>query len=124
MAKRILIVEDEPDVRVSSRNILERYGYIVQTAANGAQALSIVCQYPPVDLIILDIQMPEMNGYVFINEIKKREGCSSIPIIVVTAYPELQPIFILKGVTTCLLKPVNTEEFMEKIKQYLCEEKA
>ena len=62
------------------------------------------------DLILLDVQMPEMNGYTFMLELEKIKECVNIPVIVLTAHQEMQPIFERKGVKGYLIKPLNFDE--------------
>jgi len=70
MSKRILVIDDEPDVNIILRKVLEKNGFIVDSYENPLLALD---NFKPhyYDLIILDIKMPEMNGFSFYREIKK-----------------------------------------------------
>ena len=82
--KRILIVEDAFSTRELEKSILETYGYIVDTAVDGLDALDriIVSKY---DLIVSDIEMPRMNGFELCRTLKKNEGYKEIPFVMVTA---------------------------------------
>ena len=117
--KRILVVDDEREVLELTKRKLDRLGYEVFTAINGQEALGIVRKDPPPDLILLDVQMPVMNGYSFMLELKRMKDRKSVPVIVTTAYSEMQPIFTLKGVRGYLVKPIKMEELVEKIQQCL-----
>ena len=79
-----LVVEDEPANREMICRILENEGWQVTEAENGRVALDCVEQHTP-DLIVLDLMMPVMDGFEFVLELRKRPGCRSIPILVVTA---------------------------------------
>jgi len=83
-ALRILIVDDEPSVRTLLRRILERDGHAVAEAENGRVGLQRVGENVP-DLILLDLTMPEMDGFEFVGELRKNDAWQAIPIIVVTA---------------------------------------
>ena len=118
MAQKIFVIDDD---RINVKMIkarLENEGYEVDTAFDGTDGLEIVKKSLP-DLIILDIQMPKMNGYTFMIELKKISGGISIPVIVLTAYDDMEPIFRLKGVKEYLVKPINFDELFEKIKKCL-----
>lgn len=79
---RVLVVDDEPDIRATVSAMLEIEGYAVAEAANGADALAVVETDPP-DLILLDMRMPVLDGWAFAAEMRRRNH--SIPIVVMTA---------------------------------------
>lgn len=79
-----LVVEDEPDAREMLRRILESEGWHVRTAENGRAALEDVARAIP-SIILLDLAMPEMDGFAFIDELQRREAWKHIPVLVVTA---------------------------------------
>ncbi len=80
----ILVVEDHDATREMVRRTLEKVGWKVAEAGNGKIALQIMADYHP-DLILLDLTMPEMNGFQFITEMRKNPGWQSIPVVVITA---------------------------------------
>ena len=80
----MLIVEDDGDMRKMLRRRLEKEGWVVTEAANGRAALERVADRRP-ELILLDLMMPEMDGFQFLEEVRKRQEWRSIPIVVVTA---------------------------------------
>jgi len=82
--KKILIVDDEPDVVSYLEMLLQDNGYQTLTAANGNEALEIVRREKP-DLVSLDISMPEASGTRFYKELKQDPELSSTPVIIVTA---------------------------------------
>src|SRR3989338_7830952 len=118
MPQKIFVIDDDRINVKMIKSRLENEGYEVATALDGAEGIELLKQGRP-DLIILDIQMPKMNGYTFMIELKKIEGASSIPVIVLTAHGDMEPIFRLKGVKEYLVKPINFEELFEKIKKCL-----
>ena len=79
---RILVVDDEPDIRATVSAMLEIEGYLVAEAANGADALHAIAEHPP-DLILLDMRMPVLDGWAFASELRRRGH--EIPIVVMTA---------------------------------------
>jgi DNA-binding response OmpR family regulator len=84
MAQRILIVDDNHDSITIMRSILEARGYDVRVATTGAQALDMVKQ-EPLDLVLLDVMMPEMSGIEVLQQIKDNSQTGRLPVILVTA---------------------------------------
>jgi CheY-like chemotaxis protein len=82
--KRALVVEDDDDTRRWLHHALDREGWQVSEAANGRQALEYLAK-APVDVILLDLMMPEMDGFEFLAERRKSQALSRVPVIVVTA---------------------------------------
>ena len=85
MSKRILVVEDQPDNRQIVRDMLAPADYEITEAENGEQALAAIAKQRP-DLILMDIQLPIMDGYTATSQIKADPALRSIPIIAVTSY--------------------------------------
>ena len=81
--KKIIIVDDEPDVIYSIKEGLGN-NYNIKSSTNGKQLFEILESYTP-DLILLDIMMPEMNGWQIIKKLKQNEKMKNIPIIIITA---------------------------------------
>ena len=85
MRKSVLVVEDDPDIRETVADVLHEDGYPLATAANGREALDILARGDePPGLILLDLMMPIMNGWQFLEEVKDRD----IPVVVMSAYHE------------------------------------
>ena len=80
----ILYVEDNPDNRLLIRRILEAENYTVLEAANASQALNHIQSHPP-DLILMDINLPEVDGYTLTTRLKARSDLRQVPIIALTA---------------------------------------
>jgi two-component system, cell cycle response regulator DivK len=89
MSKRILVVEDQEDNRQIIRDMLAATNYEITEAENGEQALAAIAKERP-DLILMDIQLPIMDGYTATRRIKDNPALRSIPIIAVTSYVEEQ----------------------------------
>ena len=85
MSKRILVVEDQPDSRQIIRDMLTPTDYEITEAENGEEALAAIAKQQP-DLILMDVQMPIMDGYTATRRIKADVALRSIPIIAVTSY--------------------------------------
>ena len=114
MPKSILVVDDDRLGTELVKHKLVEQGYAVFTAANGLQALqSVKAQIP--DLIILDVNMPDMNGYAFIQEKNKVPEYVKIPVVMLTASKETAPLFKRYGVKGYLLKPIDMQELLKKV---------
>lgn len=87
-AAPVLVVEDEQVIRETLTLALEIEGYQVVAAANGREGLARLAAIPKPCLILLDLMMPVMNGWEFMEEIKKTPAFAHIPIVVVTAFSE------------------------------------
>ncbi len=100
----VLVVEDDADMRKVLRRRLEKEGWAVSEAGNGRDALERVAESRP-ELILLDLMMPEMDGFQFLEEVRKQEEWRSIPVVVVTA-KDLTPEdrLLLSGSVTQILQ--------------------
>jgi two-component system chemotaxis sensor kinase CheA len=85
VASKVLVVDDQFTVRELQRSILEAAGYRVETARDGSEALAKVVAEPDVELVVTDIEMPEMDGIELLRSIRSEPQHSSLPIVVVTA---------------------------------------
>lgn len=122
-AIRILVVDDEPDIRRICRILLETGGYTVLEAATGAEAVEQVRQHPELDLILMDIMMPVMDGYEAARRIRKLADPvhANKPIIAMTAnaFEEDVKAALAAGMNEHLSKPIRIELLYEIMKKYL-----
>jgi DNA-binding NtrC family response regulator len=114
--KRILVVDDEENARIGLSRLLEREGYIVESVGNGFEALNYLRQQE-VNLIITDINMPEMNGIVFLKELNKSYPQSNV--IMITAYGGVESYIesMNQGAFEYINKPVKIEELNSILKK-------
>lgn len=105
-SKRILIVEDDPVFRSVLTGYLQAHGALVQEAANGIEALSLLDSYIP-DAILCDLAMPEMGGIEFVKRL--REKGLQTPVVVISATEEMADVAnaMRLGVRDVLLKPIT-----------------
>ena len=117
---RILIVEDNIDNLSLIRFLLERSGYEVLTAPNGQMGLDIVCQAPP-DLIVLDLDMPILDGWDMLHELKSEPRSADIPVLVVTAHliSGEHGRVLDAGGTGFISKPFTVEGLMGEVQRCL-----
>jgi two-component system, cell cycle response regulator DivK len=120
MSKRILVVEDQEDNRQIIRDMLSTTDYQITEAVNGEEALAAVAKERP-DLILMDIQMPILDGYEATRRIKANPALSSIPIIAVTSYALSGDDQKARaaGCDDYVPKPYSPRQLLAKIRQYL-----
>lgn len=118
MSKKILVVDDDADVRNLLKMRLEVLGYSIAVAADGSEGLSKAESEKP-DLIILDIMMPEMDGYTFVREIKANESLRQTPIVILTSRTGMKDLFEIEGVHDYVTKPYEPEDLVTTVKKYL-----
>ncbi len=117
--KRILIAEDNPINMMIAKKMLTSWKAIVTPTVNGLEALNVLKENPDFDLILLDLGMPEMDGYEAIVEIKKLYP--AIPVLAFTAAlmdNEMNTHLLSIGFDDSILKPFKPEEFLSKIKRF------
>jgi two-component system, cell cycle response regulator DivK len=120
MSKRILVVEDQEDNRQIVRDLLTANDYEMTEAENGEEALAAVAKERP-DLILMDIQLPVMDGYEATRRIKADPSLSSIPIIAVTSYA-LSGDEEKARAAACndfVPKPYSPRQLLAKIREFL-----
>ncbi len=119
--KRIVCIEDEPETTNLVKLILARDGYEVLGANGGEEGLALVREEIP-DLILLDLMMPDMDGWLVYQHLKEDETTREIPVIVVTA--KVQSIDKVLGLQVAkvddyITKPFRPEELSERVKYVL-----
>lgn len=125
LQKRILVVDDEPDFAAIVQGNLEKEGFEVDVAYNGVEGLQKVQSNPP-DAIVLDVMMPEKDGYVVCRELKGDDKYCNIPIILLTAvasHVTSTRYTHREGMSTeaddYIAKPASAEEITKSLKRLL-----
>ena len=116
---RILIVDDIIDNLFLLQTVLEAEGYEVDTADNGRAALAKVEASPP-DLILMDVMMPDMNGYEVTKEIRQNKNIPFVPILMVTAYADANDIQgLAMGANDFIRKPIEVDLLLARVSNFL-----
>ena len=120
MSKRILVVEDQADNRQIIRDMLAPTDYEITEAESGEEALAAIAKQRP-DLILMDIQLPVMDGYEATRRIKADPELKSIPVIAVTSYALSGDDDKARaaGCDGYVTKPYSPRQLLEKIQHYL-----
>jgi CheY-like chemotaxis protein len=114
--KKILVVDDEANIRELYREELEDMGYEVSTAANGAEALAAI-QTAKFDLVTLDMRMPDVDGIETLRKMKEKD--STLPIIICTAYEEYKHDFGSWCSDAYVVKSADSSLLRETVKKIL-----
>ena len=117
MAK-VLVVEDSADARQLLRDVLEKLGHTVVEAADGLECVKSALTNRP-DLIVLDLMMPAASGDSTLVFMRGTPGLADIPILVVSAHPDVARIAKLNGADDWVAKPIRIDELSRKIKTIL-----
>jgi CheY-like chemotaxis protein len=122
MAKKILLVDDSATVLMMERMILSQGRYELCTARNGAEALERARAEQP-DLILMDVVMPELNGFDALAKLRADQGIKHIPVIMVTTRSEAESMEsgFSRGCNDYVTKPVNSTELLAKVRGLLGE---
>ena len=121
MNNTLLIIEDNEQNLYLMRFLLEKNGFTVIGAENGRKGIEMALQPRNPLAILLDIQLPEMDGYAVAAELKKHRELNGVPIIAVTSYAMVgdREQILAAGATGYIEKPINPETFVAEIIQYL-----
>jgi CheY-like chemotaxis protein len=87
VAPKVLVIDDDPDIRSVASDFLGQAGYEVTCLSSAATALSYLCQNPAPDVVVMDVLMPGMNAWELTAEMKRRDALARIPIIAMTGLP-------------------------------------
>jgi CheY-like chemotaxis protein len=119
LTKRILIVEDDDAIRHVLSDALQDAGYAVATAMDGSDALDLIDQHPP-DAILLDLMMPTMDGWSFLERFRSRSCAAGIPVGLLSAAPMLLKTADAWGVQVAIGKPFALEALINQVDR-LCD---
>jgi CheY-like chemotaxis protein len=110
---RILVIDDDEDIREAFRDVLTEEGYRVDLAENGREALAFMRRRGRPDLVLLDLMMPVMNGWEFLHEKSRDDDLNTVPVLVVSANP---PASVLEdNVRGVMRKPVQLEQLRSAV---------
>jgi DNA-binding response OmpR family regulator len=116
MGKRILIVDDEPNIVLSLEFLMKRKGHDVKVVADGEAALAAVAEFAP-HVILLDVMLPRLSGYEVCQRVRENPAWASIRIIMLTA--KGREVDVTKGLAVgadaYVTKPFSTRELVEKV---------
>jgi DNA-binding response OmpR family regulator len=120
MAKRVLVVDDEPNIVMSLRFLMEREGFQVEVASTGQAAVAALDR-EPADLVLLDIMMPELDGYEVCQRIRSNPAWRATKVVMLTAKGRdvERDKGMALGADDYVTKPFSTRDLVAKVKQML-----
>ena len=119
MSKKILIIDDEEDVRLFLKDLMTEQGYDTVIAMNGREGLDVAVQEEP-DLILLDLMMPDQTGTDFCRRLRRKGDLADTPIIVVSGYSGRN--YVLKDPVAVFDKPFDPKALVEAVNGALSQE--
>ena len=119
--RKILIVDDDARNIFALSSVLERRGMKVLTATTGREAVTLVESNPEIAIVLMDIMMPEMDGYQTMEKIRQNRAYRRLPIIALTAKAMKgdREKCLEAGASDYLAKPVNTEQLLSALRMWL-----
>jgi two-component system alkaline phosphatase synthesis response regulator PhoP len=120
MSKSILVVDDEPNIVLSLEFLMEKQGFEVRSAYDGEQALEAISKSPP-DLVLLDINMPKVNGFEVCASVRANPEWKDVRILILTAKGRdvEREKGLAMGADEYVTKPFSTREVVEKVHELL-----
>lgn len=118
MEKRVLVIEDEPNISEALRFILTRNGWQVDVSADGNSALAALCSDPP-DLLILDLMLPGISGFDILQSLRAQDGTRNLPVLMLTAKGHAADRCEAErlGVTRFMTKPFANADVLEAVRE-------
>ena len=120
MSKTILIVEDNENNMMLVRDVLQMKGYTVFEATTGAEGVRLTLEAKP-DLVLMDIQLPDIDGITALAQIRAIEATKGIPLLAVSAsvMPDEKQKIISSGFDAYITKPLNMKSFVETVEKFI-----
>jgi two-component system cell cycle response regulator DivK len=120
MSKTILVAEDNENNMMLVRDVLQMKGYTVLEATTGAEGVRLAVEHKP-DLILMDIQLPDIDGITVLAQIRANEATKSIPMLAVSAsvMPEEQQQIVASGFDAFIKKPLSMKSFIETVERFI-----
>ncbi|CUK01845.1 response regulator [Shimia thalassica] len=118
MGKRVLLIEDEPNIIEAVSFILSRDGWDVSTHSNGHDAVGVVLAAPP-DLLILDVMLPGKSGFDILRELREHHDAEALPVLMLTARGQLKDREMAEraGASRFMTKPFSNSEVLEVVRE-------
>ena len=119
--RKVLVVDDDARNIFALTSLLENHEMEVMSATNGRQAIDLIQRTPGIDMVLMDIMMPDMDGYETMREIRSEARFRTLPILALTAKAMKgdREKCLEAGASDYLAKPVNTEQLLSSLRMWL-----
>jgi DNA-binding response OmpR family regulator len=114
-SKAVLVVEDDPDIREVLEEMLDAAGHRVLTASNGREALAVLDKESSPCLVLLDLMMPVMSGFSFLEELHRRPDRERVSVLLVSANAQVQQVARGNGVVGYVTKPFDLDDVLARV---------
>lgn len=116
---KVLVVDDEKNIRENIVEILELNGYEASSAENGKHGIEVFCEFKP-DFVLCDIMMPELDGYGFLEHIRSDIKSANVPIVFLSAKAEIEEyeLALSRGASDYMMKPFKISDLINIIQKY------
>ena len=111
-SKVVLVVEDDPDIREVLEEMLDAGGHRVLTASNGREALAVLDRVSTPCLVLLDLMMPVMSGFAFLEELTRRPDKERVNVILISANAQVEQVARGNGVVGFVRKPFDLDDVL------------
>ena len=111
-SKVVLVVEDDPDIREVLEEMLDAGGHRVLTASNGREALAVLDRVSTPCLVLLDLMMPVMSGFAFLEELTRRPDKERVDVLLISANAQVEQVARGKGVVGFVRKPFDLDDVL------------
>jgi CheY-like chemotaxis protein len=111
-SKVVLVVEDDPDIREVLEEMLDAGGHRVLTASNGREALAVLDRMTTPCLVLLDLMMPVMSGFAFLEELTQRSDRERVNVLLISANAQVEQVARVKGVVGFVRKPFDLDDVL------------
>jgi DNA-binding response OmpR family regulator len=120
MSRKVLLIEDEPNIVEAMRFLLEREGWDVLAHYNGADALDVVAREDP-DIVVLDVMLPGMSGFDILNALRAKAETAELPVLMLTARGQSRDRQLAEkaGVSRFMTKPFSNTEVLTAVRDLL-----
>lgn len=118
MGKRVLLIEDEPNITEAIRFILQREGWTVATHADGATALRAVARLAP-DVVVLDVMLPNRSGFDILHDLRAASETADLPVLMLTAKGQEKDRELAEsyGVSRFMTKPFSNQDIVATVRE-------
>ncbi len=117
-SKVVLVVEDDPDIREVLQEMLDSGGHQVLTASNGREALDVLDRVASPCLVLLDLMMPVMSGFAFLEELQRRPDKARVSVLLISANAQVEQAARGKGVVGFVRKPFDLDDVLALVDRH------